>query len=58
MMMAYSRARSEPFKRVGLCCGEKCRARKHQPDVVLYLVREHRYRCRDCYRRETGFWPA
>ena len=48
----------EPLTRVGICCGTPCRERVRHPDVPLYRVREHCYRCRTCYRRETGYWPT
>ena len=47
----------EPYKRTGLCCGPRCLARRSRPDVVLYRVARSRYRCRDCFRKEAGFYP-
>ena len=56
--MVSLRAHSEPFTRVGICCGARCRARERHPDVPLYRVRDHVYRCAACYKRETGYRPS
>jgi len=41
---------SEPETRVGHCCG--C----HQCPIPLFKVQGvYRYRCADCFERETGF---
>lgn len=45
-----------PYSRVGLCCGEKCRHKLN--DVVLYRIGDaYRYRCKTCFRKETGHQP-
>lgn len=49
----------KPYMRVGVCCGELCRKKKHPlPDVVLYRVPgQDRYRCKQCYFHERGCLP-
>lgn len=42
----------EPLTRVGICCG--C----NKDGMALYKVPElYRYRCAECYQRETGSRP-
>ena len=60
--MSRGQRDEEPRTRVGICCGQRCvkkyNALGHHPDVALYRVWPHyRYRCRDCYKRETGGYP-
>ena len=46
-----------PYQRVGLCWGERCKTKPHR-NVPLYRVGDiFRYRCRDCFKRETGSYP-
>jgi len=57
----YFRHADEPRVRLGICCGVDCKryaARRGKPDVTLYRVHDlERYRCRACFRRETGYYP-
>jgi hypothetical protein len=46
-----------PYSRVGLCCGHHCRFRVHHEQALFRVRDEFRYRCRKCFRRETGHWP-
>jgi hypothetical protein len=61
--MSRGRRDEEPRTRVGICCGAKClkkynREGAHHPDVALYRVwPQYRYRCRICYKLETGGYP-
>ena len=56
----YFRHADEPRTRMGICCGEYCKrfASRRGKDVLLHRVHDlDRYRCRECFRRETGYYP-
>ena len=44
------RREPEPQTRIGICCGEDCGAY----GLLFKIVGICRYRCSECYRKETG----
>jgi len=58
-MPRWPHREEEPRSRVGRCCGERCRKSKNRSiiDQALFLMRPHVYRCRECYKLESGYFP-
>lgn len=58
MRMSYARlADQQPYQKIGICCGAKCKREENTLDQILFRVREYVYRCKKCFRRETGHHP-
>jgi hypothetical protein len=64
--VGYTRAQRDakagipPRTRTGICCGHTCRRypSRRLRDVALFRVAHlDRYRCRDCFRVECGYYP-
>lgn len=43
----------EPPTRVGICCGEGCQ----EYSLLFKITGLYRYRCAECYTKETGHRP-
>jgi hypothetical protein len=51
---------AEPQTRVGICCGDACRAEHHATGTWSYALLFkipgiYRYRCSTCFESETGY---
>jgi hypothetical protein len=57
--MSARRQITEPETRVGICCGDACKAAQHSSGTwnyaLLFKVQGiFRYRCATCFETETG----
>jgi hypothetical protein len=57
----YFRHADEVRVRTGICCGVYCKryASRRGKDVTLHRADENgdRWRCRDCFKQERGYFP-
>ena len=51
------RDEDEPRTVTGMCWGKRCAKKRYKGDVPLFRVSPMRYRCRECYKLETGYYP-